>query len=167
MTGDSASAAVPSGAYAYIKNNTHSLADGYYQNTSASAFPVSGGTADSTVFTAVPAEGVLNALNNKIVNVSSTAAGTVAVQAVSKIGKAVFGCIDVNLTSAVGQDTWATNIAQISDAANYPAVQTEVPADSGGGYGGIVRINTNGQIDFYNSGSASGSLKTILSYFTA
>ena len=167
VTGDSASAAVPSGAYAYIKNNTHSLADGYYQNTSASAFPVSGGTADSTVFTAVPAEGVLNALNNKIVNVSSTAAGTVAVQAVSKIGKAVFGCIDVNLTSAVGQDTWATNIAQISDAANYPAVQTEVPADSGGGYGGIVRINTNGQIDFYNSGSASGSLKTILSYFTA
>ena len=64
VTGDTANAAVPAGAYAYIKNNTHSLADGYYQNTSASAFPVSGGTADSTVFTAVSAEGVLNALNN-------------------------------------------------------------------------------------------------------
>ena len=66
VTGDTANAAVPAGAYAYIKNNTHSLADGYYQNTSASAFPVSGGTADSTVFTAVPAEGVLNSLNDKI-----------------------------------------------------------------------------------------------------
>lgn len=66
VTGDTATAAVPAGAYAYIKNNTHSLADGYYQNTSASAFPVSGGTADSTVFTAVPAEGILNSLNNNI-----------------------------------------------------------------------------------------------------
>ena len=66
VTGDTANAAVPAGAYAYIKNNTHSLADGYYQNTSASSFPVSGGTADSTVFTAVAAEGILNALNNKL-----------------------------------------------------------------------------------------------------
>ena len=66
VTGDTATAAVPAGAYAYIKNNTHSLADGYYQNTSANAFPVSGGTADSTVFTAVPAEGVLNELNNNL-----------------------------------------------------------------------------------------------------
>lgn len=67
VDGDTATAAVPAGAYAYIKNNTHSLADGYYQNTSASSFPVSGGTADSTVFTAVPAEGVLNELNNKLI----------------------------------------------------------------------------------------------------
>lgn len=64
VTGDTANAAVPAGAYAYIKNNTHSLTDGYYQNTSASAFPVSGGTADSTVFTAVSVEGVLNELND-------------------------------------------------------------------------------------------------------
>lgn len=64
VTGDSASAAVPAGEYVYIKNNTHSLADGYYQNTSGSTFPASGGTADSTVFTAVSGEGVLNELND-------------------------------------------------------------------------------------------------------
>lgn len=63
---DTASAAVPVGAYVYIKNNTHSLADGFYQNTGANTFPVSGGTADNTVFTAVGAEGVINALNNRI-----------------------------------------------------------------------------------------------------
>lgn len=66
VTGDTANAAVPAGAYAYIKNNTHSLTDGYYQNTSASSFPTTGGTADSTVFTAVSSEGILNALNNKL-----------------------------------------------------------------------------------------------------
>lgn len=78
VDGDTANAAVPAGAYAYIKNNTHSLADGYYQNTSASSFPVSGGTADSTVFTAVPSEGVLNTLNNKInqYSTSEVAVGT-------------------------------------------------------------------------------------------
>ena len=68
VTGDTASAAVPPGAYAYIKNNTHSLADGYYQNTSAATFPVSGGTADSTVFSPVSAEGILNNLNYKVNN---------------------------------------------------------------------------------------------------
>ena len=66
VDGDTAAVAVPAGAYAFIKNNTHSLADGFYQNTSGSSFPTSGGTADSTVFTAVPSEGVLNSLNNKI-----------------------------------------------------------------------------------------------------
>lgn len=66
VDGDTASAAVPAGAYVYIKNNTHSLADGFYQNTSNAAFPVSGGTADNTVFTAVGAEGVINSLNDRI-----------------------------------------------------------------------------------------------------
>lgn len=79
VTGDTANAAVPSGAYAYIKNNTHSLTDGYYQNTSASAFPVSGGTADSTVFTAVPAEGVLNSLNNKFIETEYSIDSSVSV----------------------------------------------------------------------------------------
>ena len=53
VDGDTCTTAVPVGGYAYIKNNTHSLTEGLYKNTSASAFPTSGGTADSTVFTAV------------------------------------------------------------------------------------------------------------------
>lgn len=64
VTGDTASVAVPVGGYAYIKNNNHGLAEGLYTNTSSSAFPATGGTADSTVFTAVN-EGALNALNSK------------------------------------------------------------------------------------------------------
>ena len=62
VNGDTCSTAVPVGGYAYIKNNTHGLAEGLYTNTSASAFPTSGGTANSSVFTAVSGGG-LNALN--------------------------------------------------------------------------------------------------------
>lgn len=58
VDGDTCSTAVPVGGYAYIKNNTHGLTEGLYKNTSASAFPTSGGTADNTVFTAE--SGVLN-----------------------------------------------------------------------------------------------------------
>ena len=69
VDGDTASVAVPVGGYAYIKNNTHGLAEGMYKNTSSSAFPVSGGTANSTVFTTVPTGAVNDAvtsLNSKI-----------------------------------------------------------------------------------------------------
>lgn len=63
VDGDTAAVAVPAGAYAFLKNNTHGLADGFYQNTSASSFPVSGGSATSSVFTAVDPAGVLNAIS--------------------------------------------------------------------------------------------------------
>lgn len=66
VNGDVASAAVPVGGYAYIKNNTHGLTEGLYTNTGASAFPTTGGTADSTTFTA--ATDALNALNSKLKN---------------------------------------------------------------------------------------------------
>ena len=69
VDGDTASVAVPVGGYAYIKNNTHGLAEGMYKNTSSSAFPVSGGTANSTVFTTVPTGAVndaVSALNSKL-----------------------------------------------------------------------------------------------------
>ena len=65
VTGDTASAAVPAGGYAYIRNNNHGLAEGLYINTSSSAFPATGGTADNTVFTPVT-DGALNALNSKL-----------------------------------------------------------------------------------------------------
>lgn len=63
VDGDLCDVAVPVGGYAYIRNNTHGLAEGLYTNTSASAFPTTGGTADSTVFTAVSGGG-LNELRN-------------------------------------------------------------------------------------------------------
>lgn len=63
VDGDTAKTAVTPGAYAYIKNNTHGLAEGLYKNKSSSAFPTSGGTADGTVFEAVSGGG-LNILNN-------------------------------------------------------------------------------------------------------
>ena len=50
VNGDTASKAVPIRGYAYIQNNTHGLADGLYINESSAAFPVSGGTANSSVF---------------------------------------------------------------------------------------------------------------------
>ena len=67
VDGDTCTMAVPVGGYAYITNNTHGLAEGLYTNTSASAFPTSGGTADGTVFTAV-SDGGLNALNTQLIN---------------------------------------------------------------------------------------------------
>ena len=70
VDGDTAEMAVPAGQYAYIKNNTHGLAEGLYKNKSSSAFPTSGGTADSTVFEAVNGGG-LNALNSNITNLTN------------------------------------------------------------------------------------------------
>ena len=65
VDGDTCTTAVPVGGYAYIKNNTHGLAEGLYTNTSASTFPTSGGAANSSVFTAVSGGG-LNSLKNSI-----------------------------------------------------------------------------------------------------
>ena len=62
VDGDTCPVVVESGMYAYIKNNTHGLAEGLYKNISDSAFPTSGGTADGTVFEA-DSTGGLNALN--------------------------------------------------------------------------------------------------------
>ena len=63
VEGDICTTAVPAGGYAYIKNNTHGLAEGLYRNKTTSAFPTTGGTANSTVFEYVGAGG-LNALND-------------------------------------------------------------------------------------------------------
>lgn len=74
VDGDTCATAVPVGGYAYVRNNTHGLAEGLYQNTSNAAFPVSGGTANSTVFTAVSGGlgSEVASLNSKIVNIGAT-----------------------------------------------------------------------------------------------
>lgn len=69
VDGDTCSTNVAVGRYAYIKNNTHGLADGLYTNTSSSVFPTSGGTADSTVFTSV-SDGGLNKLTDHLAQFS-------------------------------------------------------------------------------------------------
>lgn len=69
VDGDTAIAPVPAGYYAYIRSNQHGLPEGLYQNTSSVAFPVSGGTADSTIFT--PVGGGLNDLKAKYDSLNS------------------------------------------------------------------------------------------------
>ena len=68
VDGDTCSTPVPVGGYAYIKNNAHGLAEGLYKNTSSSAFPVSGGTANSSVFT-VYSDGGLNEIQRSKPNI--------------------------------------------------------------------------------------------------
>lgn len=160
VDGDTATAAVPAGAYAYIKNNTHSLADGYYQNTSGSAFPVSGGTADSTVFTAVPAEGVLNELNNKIVNVSASSGVTFDANPLTKIGNAVFGLIRVVKDPAWDCNTWVYNVAHLES--DFPIQTVTISAGTGGLSCGLIVINTNGTIDIYGGTTSNNKYTSIM-----
>ena len=93
VEGDICTTAVPAGGYAYIKNNTHGLAEGLYRNKTTSAFPTTGGTANSTVFEYVGAGG-LNALNDKLefTDVSSNISSQVGTfnikQAYTKLGVA-------------------------------------------------------------------------------
>lgn len=70
IDGDVAGQAVPVGGYAYIKNNTHGLTDGLYINSGSAVFPATGGTADSTTFTAVSAGG-FNDLQTKVDSLNS------------------------------------------------------------------------------------------------
>lgn len=67
---DTCSIAVPIAGFAYIKNNTHGLAEGLYKNISASAFPVSGGTANASVFSPV-SDGGFNSLFYQVSHVST------------------------------------------------------------------------------------------------
>lgn len=106
VDGDTAAAAVPSGAYAFLKNNTHSLDNGFYQNTSGSSFPVSGGSATSSVFTPVDTAGVLNALNNKMKVVQMTVS-----QAVTSNAQAA---IDIDSVIPVGYSPIAVNYSRSS-----------------------------------------------------
>lgn len=69
VNGDEASAAIPADGLAYVVNNTHGLAEGFYFNSSGAAFPTTGGTADSDSFTAT--NNILNALQTAITALGS------------------------------------------------------------------------------------------------
>ena len=112
VDGDTCATAVPAGGYAYIKNNTHGLTDGLYKNTSGSAFPTSGGTASSSIFTAEPTGG-LNALNSKMtvqtINLSASVSYSSFTPTVCKYGNIVIGSISIVTTQAVNdQSTFIT-----------------------------------------------------------
>ena len=84
VDGDTASVDVPIGGYAYVKNNIHGLSEGLYKNTSSSAFPISGGTADFTVFTKIP-NGINNYLPKTTSNYTYRFADGVSVNAYSEL----------------------------------------------------------------------------------
>ena len=69
VTGDEASAAVPTDGLVYVANNTHGLTEGFYFNSSGATFPPTGGTADSDSFTAV--NNILNALQTAVASLGS------------------------------------------------------------------------------------------------
>ena len=116
VSGDTCAVAVPAGGYAYVKNNTHGLSEGLYRNKTSSAFPTSGGTANSTVFEAV-SDGISNALNAKITPLDNTIKrksyqvnsktltipdGTAAIIAVASSNGNGYGIFFVEYTADIG-----------------------------------------------------------------
>ena len=84
VDGDTCTQAVPAGGYAYIRNNTHGLAEGLYRNKTNSNYPVSGTEATATIFEAVSSGG-LNALNTQLTG--QIAAAIAALPKTKKINK--------------------------------------------------------------------------------
>lgn len=109
VDGDTASLAVPVRGYAYIKNNTHGLAEGLYTNTSSAAFPASGGTADGMVFSTVSGGG-LNAIQQSSDRIVGGLTDVITISA------------DTNFTSDVipfGR-TFARTPAIVANVVGYP-----------------------------------------------
>ena len=70
VNGDTATQPIPANGYAYIKNNTHGLADGLYRNVGNAEYPISGGTADSTIFQSAIIGERINNIENRLVGFS-------------------------------------------------------------------------------------------------
>ena len=141
VDGDTCSVAVPAGGYAYIKNNTHGLSDGLYKNTSGSAFPVSGGSATSSVFTAVPAGlgGEVTSLNS---NLATTIVSTSNNVQYWKSGNIVTVCVTGSQSS-----TTLTTIANLPIGYRPPVnIRGRGQAGAYGAYNVQVHIMTNGNV---------------------
>lgn len=122
VNGDTASMAVPVGGYAYIKNNTHGLSDGLYTNTSSSAFPTSGGTANSSVFTKVT-NGGLNAIQQATA-FKKLWSGSVGQNTVITLSESITHFKSVLVVAKSNVGTAETRIIPV-DAINYiPSQQT-------------------------------------------
>lgn len=149
VDGDTASVAVPVGGYAYVKNNTHGLTEGVYKNTSSSAFPVTGGTADATVFTIIP-DGGFNQIP-KIETVSVTAINQNASVQAYKYGYVLI--VVIPSTGAIPQSTWTT-VATLN--INYNVIQaTAIVPTAGVDNFGQLKLNADGTLQAYQKNSSS------------
>jgi hypothetical protein len=147
VDGDTCSMAVPAGGYAYIKNNTHGLADGLYTNTSSSAFPVSGGTADSTVFTADSGGGLnslKNSLNPTIISITKATEWTLNYTKAWRIGKLIIVNIYVQGTPTEGK----------SIATGLPLPTSTQTMTSGGSSPSLITVrSTTGELYITSAGT--------------
>lgn len=159
VDGDSAAIAVPVGGYAWIRNNTHGLSDGIYKNTSSSVFPVSGGTADSTVFTAVSTGAVNDILailmNNLTVQrrtdyTATNWNGTPSVL-IYKVGNIVFGFISGNAQTAAAGTPLITLPADLHTSAPSALFFPVYRNYGGNGIIGEFRIDSSGIISINNN----------------
>lgn len=155
VDGDTCSTAVPVGGYAYIKNNTHGLSDGLYENTSSSAFPVSGGSATGGVFTPLSTGG-LNDLKNEtlIVEVTNEISftcekGTIGQYSAFKFGHLINVAFVLYLNQTVQPDSDIICTGSYSDNSLIPVQRSQI----GGGNHANLRFlyNTNGNIAITSS----------------
>lgn len=158
VDGDTASVAVPVGGYAYIKNNTHGLAEGMYKNTSSFAFPASGGTANSTVFTTVPTGAVNDAVtslnsNSKFYPTLNNATVSTAILDGIRYGKVCKITFNINVT--VSDSDWVT-VATIP-AGYTPAIRQygicaiDSTVSAGEGKIAEVRVTTDNKLQIYST----------------
>jgi hypothetical protein len=159
VDGDTCSVAVPSGGYAYVKNNTHGLTEGLYKNTSSSAFPTSGGTANSTVFTAQQ-KGGLNDLYRHSEVVSSGITGvspSIINDSLVQIGFYITTPITVAAGGLTSIGTLPESVRPKNNVSYLLvfAKANNVPTVAG------VRVASNGELLIYNIGASEVTFQTI------
>lgn len=169
VDGDTCSVAVPAGGYAYVKNNMHGLSEGLYKNTSGGAFPVSGGSATSAIFTAVPAGlgGEVTSLNSKLEAEISLPSGYSASgnNKVYKVGKVV------HLSVALTIPAWTTKRLSINGlipSGFTPSIETNFTGiDNTNDIAVSCLMETDGDLSVFRSHTASCiSLRLGVTYLT-
>ena len=130
INGDTAPKAISSGQYLFIKNHSTLATGGYHATVNIS----SGGTVSSSNV-AVDAEGITNAINDKIVNVtSSTIAGNHASGKITltKLGKIrILHLTDVTVSTDYTELNFTNNLDS-GDRPYYSAASTAIVGQNTG-----------------------------------
>ena len=136
VDGDSASAIVNPETIVFIKNNTHGLNDGIYKNISGAIFPISGGTADVTVFSQVfvGLGGLFTTTNlfHKLTNTYTTSASGNANITELHSSKDIIVAVKPPVSTAVGFWGKGTNgvwYVHVVDSSGTAITNTEVALD--------------------------------------
>lgn len=165
VDGDTAAQAVPAGGYAYIKNNTHGLAEGLYK--ARSTFPVSGQEATATVFEYVNSGGF-----NKLLEITTASVQMAEgitphnTPVIRKCGRIVE--LDIELFNQMG--TERNKLIGYVPVGYRPIgrVMTGVSVDNGSGQAiaghALITAYFNGEI--YVETTADGLIPIKLIYFT-